>query len=64
MQYNLSLNNGTFLFLNNVVSVHDGCDEMGDYVEIDDKYGNQFIVYQDNINSMVRVIQPVIEVMQ
>ena len=64
MQYNLSLTNGTFLFLNNVVCVHDGRDEQGDYVEIDDQFGNTFIVYRYNINSMVRVVQPTIEVMQ
>ena len=64
MQYNISLKNGTYLFLNDIVEALSGRDELGDYTEFKDSDANIFIVYRDKVNSMVRVVQPDVEVMQ
>ena len=64
MQYNISLKNGTYLFLNDIVEALSGRDELGDYTEFEDNDANVFIVYRDKVNSMVRVVQPDVEVMQ
>jgi hypothetical protein len=64
VQYNISLKNGSYLFLYYIVSTSDGRDELGDYIEFEDSNGNELAIYRDTINSMVRVIQPDIEVMQ
>jgi hypothetical protein len=64
VQYNISLKNGTYLFLNDIVEALSGRDELGDYTEFEDNDANVFIVYRDKVNSMVRVVQPDVEVMQ
>lgn len=64
MQYNISLKNGSYLFLYDIVSTSDGRDELGDYIELEDSDGNEHAIYRSKINSMVRVVQPDIEVMQ
>jgi len=64
MQYNISLKNGSYLFLYDIVSTYDGRDELGDYIELEDRDGNELAIYRSTINSMVRVVQPDVEVIQ
>jgi hypothetical protein len=64
VQYNISLKNGSYLFLYDIVSTSDGRDELGDYIELEDTHGNELAIYRSTINSMVRVVQPEVEVIQ